>query len=99
MLPLLLVLEIVALLVVLNFFQPLVLSLLVRPIGTMSTPSVMQLIIACLPVLFGHASIVANEVLVIICPTVPKTLPIKILILYPLLLRLGFNLLLSPLLH
>ena len=60
----------------------------------MSAPSVMPLIIACLPVLSELVSIIANEILVIISLIVPKTLPVEILVLSPLLLLLGFPLLL-----
>ena len=96
MLPIPLVPEVVAPLVVLEVFQPPVLSPLVRLLSIMSAPSVMPLIIACLPVLFGFTSIVTSEVLVIISPIVSKTLPVEILVLSQLL---EFSLLLSPLLH
>ena len=74
------------------------LSPLVQPLDIMSAPSVMLLIIACLPVLFGFASIVTSEALDIIYLTVLGFIPAEILALCPLLLLLGFPLLLLPLL-
>ena len=68
-------------------------------LGIMSATFVMPLIIAYLLVLFRLASIIANEVLVIISLTILKILPSDILVLSSLLLLLGFSLLLLPLLH
>ena len=75
------------------------LSPLVQPLDIMSALSVMPLIIACLLVMFELASIVTNELLVIISMTVLKTLPVEILILSPLLPLLEFPLLIPPLLR
>ncbi|GFY97616.1 hypothetical protein Acr_12g0001570 [Actinidia rufa] len=57
----LLVPKVVAPLVVLEVFQPLVLNPLVQPIGIMSAPFVMLLTIACLLVLFGFANTITSE--------------------------------------
>ncbi|GFZ05420.1 hypothetical protein Acr_17g0009920 [Actinidia rufa] len=55
------VLEVVVALVDLEAFQPLVLNPLVQPLGLMSAPFVILMIIACLLVLFGFANTVASE--------------------------------------
>ncbi|GFY80771.1 hypothetical protein Acr_01g0005800 [Actinidia rufa] len=94
-----LVSEVVAPLVVLEVLQPLVLSPLIRSFSIISVSSVMLLIIACLLVVFGFASIVANKVLDIICPTVLRFLPAEILVLSSLLLLQRLPVLLPPLLR
>ncbi|GFZ03139.1 hypothetical protein Acr_15g0017470 [Actinidia rufa] len=53
-------------------------ALAAPPLGIMSAPFVTPLIIACLPALFGFASIVARKALVIISLIVPTILPADI---------------------